>query len=167
MNQSITSQRNMTVLPPEEDFRVTIEKILSIGDIDKEYRRQAELYGRTSWYSAQAKRRVRRLKNRLEVVSARVRRKIRIRRRSTRLTKEELNDQVLRKKSYVRAYNELEEAIYHEEVISGMMRALEHKKEMLIGLGANYRHQMPEELRLLTESLKKRIKPKGKRNGKA
>jgi hypothetical protein len=151
----------MIVLPPKDDYRVTIDKILSIGsDLDIEFRRQAGLYGRTSWYSSAAKRRVRHLKNQLEVITSKIRRKIRLRYRATRMTKDAINDMVIRKKAYVKVYNELEEAIHNEEIITGMLRALEHKKDMLVGLGANYRHQMPEELRLLSDELKKRLRPK-------
>jgi hypothetical protein len=148
----------MKIIHPKDDHRVVVREVLRISDdLNSEFRRQAELYGRVSRFSADAKRRVRDLKNELEIVSARIR-KIVSARADSRLTKDEMQAMLIRKKSYMQKWRELNDAIYHEDMISGLLRALEHKKDALVGLGANYRHELPDELRMLSKEVRRRQK---------
>jgi len=149
------------VVRPKDDFRIVVRQVLKIGDdLNVEFRRQAELYGRMSWFSAEAKRNVRELKNELEVVSAGLRKLI-SRKSDSRVTKDEMQAALMRKKAYRRTLKRLNDALYHEDLVQGILRALEHKKDALVGLGANYRHELPEELRLLQQRLKKRNERRG------
>ena len=144
---------DILIVPPKYDMRLVIGQVLNIGDnINDEFMRQAVLYARVGFYSAQAKHKVRRLKNELEVVSASIRKNI-AQRRGVRLTKDEMHYKVIRKKRYCQKQRELEKAIYDEELISVMLRALEHKKDALVGLGANYRQELNGELKMLRRKL--------------
>jgi hypothetical protein len=113
------------------------------------------LYGRLSWFSAEAKKSVRDLKNELEVVSAGLRKLI-SRKSDARVTKDEMQAALMRKKAYRRKLRQLNDAVYHEDLIQGLLRAMEHKKDALVGLGANYRHELSDELRMVNKKLKRR-----------
>lgn len=146
----------LSVIHPKDDFRLVVREVLKIGDdLNVEFRRQASLYGRVSWFSAQAKKRVRDIKNEFEIVSARLR-KIISRHADSRITKDEMQAALIRKKAYRKKQGELNDAVYHEDIISGLLRALEHKRDSLVGLGANYRHELPDELRMLSKELNRR-----------
>ena len=148
---------SIEIVSPSNDWRVLIHQVLKVGDnLDKEFRRQALLVGRASFFNAQAKRRVRQLKTELEVLSARLRKRIRL--REGKLTRDEMHYAVERKKAYREKCRELEEAIYQEDLIKGMLTALDHKKDCLVQLGAASRVDMPDELRMLAKTVRKRMR---------
>jgi sigma54-dependent transcription regulator len=143
---------DIEIVPPKADWRLVINKTLDIGhNLDFEFRRQARLMGRVAFFNASAKRRTRQLKAEIEVLSARLRKQITLR-EGRRLTKDEMHYAVERKKVYRAKQRELEEAIYQEDLIKGMLNALEHKKDCLVQLGAASRLEMSDELRALRKS---------------
>lgn len=145
------------IVPPKNDWRILIHEVLRVGDnLDAEFRRQAYLVGRAGFFSAQAKQRVRQLKNELEVVSARLRKRIRLKR--GKLTNDEMRYAVELKKAYRDKQRELETAMYEDDMLKSMLNALEHKKDCLVQLGANARHELPDELRLLAKSIGKKVR---------
>lgn len=150
----------MTIVPkvlyPKDDYRIVVRQVLRVGDdLHSQFKAQAMLYGRVAHFSAQAKRHVRELKSEIDVLAAKLR-KIITRRSGRRLTKDEMSAALTRKKSYRLKQKQLNDAVYHEDIISGLLRALEHKKDCLTQLGAASRHEMPDELRMLERELKKR-----------
>ena len=146
------------IVPPKDNFMVVVRDVLHISDdLNHEFRRQPELYGRISWFSAEAKRKVRDLKNEIEILSARIR-KFAVARADSRLTKDEMQAILIRKKSYRAKQRELSDAIFHEDMVSGLLRAIEHRKDSLVGLGANYRHELPDELRMLSKEMQRKRK---------
>ena len=148
---------DMEVVPPKNDWRVVIHQALWVGDdLDSEFRKHAELMGKAGYYTATAKKKVRSIKNELELLSAQLRKSIR--KRASSLTVDEMKAAVIRKKRYQQKIHELEEAQYNEDLVSGILKALEHKKDCLVQLSANSRKELPEELRALSESLKRRFK---------
>jgi hypothetical protein len=148
---------DMEVVPPKNDWRVVIHQALRVGDdLDSEFRRHAELMGKAAYYSAMAKKRVRRLKSELELLSAQLRKSIR--KRLSSLTVDEMKAAVVRKKRYQQKIHELEEAQYHEDLVSGILTALQYKKDCMVQISANSRKELPEELRALSESLKRRFR---------
>lgn len=150
---------NVEIVGPKEDWRVVIHQTLRISDdLNFEFRRQAPLVGRAGFFNAQAKRKVRKLKTELEVLSARLRK--RIKRTNGSLTVDAMRAAVHRKKSYQRKLNELEEAQYEEDLIQGLLKALDHKKECLVQISANSRKEMPEELRSVIDDLRGRARRK-------
>lgn len=143
---------NITIVPPKSNWRVLIHHVTRVGsDLDVEFRRQAELMGKAGYFNAQAKRRVRQLRQELEVISARLRKRIRL--SEGKMTKDEMHYAVERKKLYRNKMRELDEAIYQEDLLKGLLNSLEHKKDMLVQLGAASRKGLPDELRALSESL--------------
>jgi hypothetical protein len=145
------------IIHPDFGTKLLIRKVLRVSDdINLEFKRQASLYGTASAISAESKRNVRRLKDELEAVKSRIRRAATHKHSDSRLTKDFMQAVFMRKKSYKRKMEELNEAIYYEDLITGLLRALEHKKDALVGLGANYRHELPDELRMLSSEMKRR-----------
>ena len=147
-------------IPPRDDWRIVISKVLKVGtDLDNEFRHHAVLMGRASWFHADSKKRVRRLKRELDVLSARLRRRIRL--SQGKLTNPEMDAAVERKKVFALKRQELEEAMYHDDLISGLVKALDYKKDCLVQISANARRELPDELRALADSLNRRYKSFG------
>ena len=115
--------------------------------------RQAALSARMAQKAADAKRDVRQLKSEVDLVYAQL------------YNDEENTGSVEAKKQWVILQNAyqakdklLRDALYVDDSMQAVVRALEHKRDALMNLGANARHEMDPELRTLAEHVKKRFK---------
>lgn len=145
------------IVVPKKDWRVLIHQVLRVGDnLDFEFRRQAFLMARAGYFHAQARNRVRILKQQLEVLSARLRKRIRL--AEGELTKDEMHYAVERRKVYQAKQRELNDAIYQEDLLKGLITALDHKKDCLVQIGAASRVQLNDELRALAKDLEKKVR---------
>lgn len=154
-----------SVVHMDDDYRIVVKKVLSISDdLDSEFRRQAMLYGRVSRFHAEAKKAVREVENQMEIVKSRLRKFITARAIS-RLTKDDIQAKLVMKKSYRRKLEELNDAIYHENLMGGLLKAVDQRKDMLVGLGANYRHDGGGgELTMLKKELRDRTRRRNYEN---
>jgi len=58
---------------------------------------------------------------------------------SVKLTAKDLDDLVMSDESYITASKDLNEASFRYEVLKGLCRALEHKKDMIVQMSSNRR----------------------------
>lgn len=145
----------VTVVPiTRDDERVVVEEIVTISDdFNTEYRRQASNYAYVAGLHARAKVRTVVLKNQLKLLTAQLRGKARAELKAEKPNKDTVDDWVTTRSAFQKKQRELEEATGLEEELGAVVEALEHKREALMGLGANYRKEMDPELRLMAERL--------------
>ena len=136
----------------ENDFNV--EDIVRIGpDLDAEFRRQAATYARVGQKLADARADTRRLKSEFDLVYAQLYND------EENTGGVELRKQwVIVQKAYQAKDKQLRDAQYVEDSMQAVVRAMEHKRDALMNLGANSRHEMDPETRILVEHVKKRFK---------
>jgi hypothetical protein len=139
--------------------KLLVRQVIHVGDdLQREFKRQAGLYAWVSGMYAEAKKQSRVSKYELGVLSAQLRKKISLKFKGQRLTVADINGHIERNKKYVIKQKKLIDAEYNEDMLQGLVRALEHKREALMSLGANARHDMDGELRLLSKSIKHRVR---------
>lgn len=144
------------IVAPRGDARLKVEEICAVGsDLNVEFRKQAGLYAYVSYNHAQAKSSVRLLETELELLTAMFSSKARRLASLTgeRLTKDQVNNKVIIQSKYQQLLNRLEDARLVEDQLWGLAKALEHKRDALVGLSANYRHELPGELRMMAKNL--------------
>lgn len=139
-------------LPEIKPYKITdkldIKSIIEItNDLDTEFRKQGAYQAWVGSLYAEAKTIVRHLKAELEALEANV--KLDIRNSPERVTVDEVSARVaIHSKVKIKQEN-LIDAQHKEELLKAFVFALEAKKEMLIQLGANARHELDHpELRL-------------------
>ena len=149
--QSSRSKINIPkIVPPEGEAELNVDKIVRIGtDIDREFKRQAALYAWVSNNYALASSNVRQLKNEMELLvaglSAAARDSLK-KAGENKPVKEQVYNWVIEQKKYQEKFGDLENAKLVEDQLQGLLRALDHKRDALVGLGANYRAEMAGEL---------------------
>lgn len=121
--------------------KVDMKAIIEIGEsLDTEFRRQA---GYQAWIGslyAESKTRVRQLKAELEILEANIKQDIR--KDSERIGVDALNSLVVIDSKYKIKQDLYINAQHKEELLKALVFALEAKKEMLVQLGANSRHEL-------------------------
>lgn len=107
-------------------------------DLDTELSRQASLYSYYSGLMAASKKKLGSLDADLNRLSGTVRSNLK-RGSSVKLTAKDLDDLVFCDEDYISKNEEVIEANFHYDVLKGLCRALEHKKDMLVQLSSNRR----------------------------
>ena len=145
------------VVPIVESGEIIVEEIIEIGDdINEEFKRQARNYAYISGVYAKATSNARRIKNELRLLTAELNGGARAAMKEegeTKPTKDQLADWVVKRKDFIEKQNQLEDALLVEDQMNGLVEALKHKKDMLVGLGANYRQEISDELRMMGKKL--------------
>src|SRR3990167_3020982 len=125
-----------------------IEEIVNIRpDLDVEFRSQAANYSWLSNYYVEAKDRVRRLKNELDIVRANLSDQARKKFAGEKVTKDVLEGWVIREDKYQEMLSQLFDAQLAEDRLTAGIRSLEFKRDSLMSLGANMRREITENIR--------------------
>jgi len=144
-----------------EDSTIDVDAVVSVSnDLNKEFREQSAWYSRATTLHARIKRLVRLREAKLELITAQLRNEFRIKiakKDGNRATKEQLESYVITHPNYREVLSSLHKAQFKEDVLHGVVRALEHKRDALVGLSANMRKEMDPELRALTKALKDKV----------
>ena len=111
------------------------------SNIDDEMQRQASLYSYYHGLMIAAKKMVNDLDADLTRLSAKLRSGYK-RSSTTKLTAKDLDDLVLADDSFVVAQKEVNEATFKYELLKGLVKALEQKKDMLQQVSANKREEI-------------------------
>ena len=144
------------LVPVSGEARLVVEQVVQIGeDLNAEFKQQAWLYAYVSVSWAAAKSKVRRIKNELELLTAQLSNKARkaLSSDGERATREQITSWVIVQTEYQELIRKLDKAELLEDQLQGVVRALEHKRDALVGLSANMRHEMPGELRSMAKAL--------------
>lgn len=147
------------VVPMEGKASLVVERVIQIGeDLNVEFKRQAGLYAYVAVSHAAAKSRVRRAKNELELLTAQLSNKARkaLSTNGERATREQITSWVVTQADYQEQVSKLDKAELLEDQLQVVVRALEHKRDALVGLSANYRKELPGELRSMATALTER-----------
>jgi hypothetical protein len=111
------------------------------SNIDDEMQRQASLYSYYHGLMIAAKKMVNDLDADLTRLSAKLRSGYKMS-STTKLTAKDLDDLVLADDSFVVAQKEVNEATFKYELLKGLVKALEQKKDMLQQVSANKREEI-------------------------
>jgi len=133
---------------------IDLNKILDVGDdINDELNRQASLTAFVANHEAAVKAYLKKKENELEVREAQLRKKFwDTRRYSDRTghtgkpTAPDVSAWIARQRSIISIKEDIRHAQFLVDRIKGVNKALDHKMNSLIGLGANYRVEMKEHL---------------------
>jgi len=111
------------------------------SNLDEEMQRQASLYSYYHGLMIAAKKMVNDLDADLTRLSAKLRSGYKMS-STTKLTAKDLDDLVLADDSFVVAQKEVNEATFKYELLKGLVKALEQKKDMLQQVSANKREEI-------------------------
>ena len=123
-----------------DNFRELSDSLAEVNshDLDTVLSEQASLYSYYSGLMAAAKRKLGSLEANLNRLSGSVRSSLK-KGSSVKLTAKDLDDLVFCDEEYISKNDEVIEATFHYDVLKGLCRALEHKKDMLVQLSSNRR----------------------------
>ena len=138
------------------------------GDIGDAYRKQPGLRARFGFMAARAKAEVARLKEQRDLIAADIygeaAKKIRRRKGEAigseeegRAYKWEIEREVKRAPQMLRAVRALRRARLDEDILKAACTSLDHRKEMLISLGADHRAELGSHITMLSNEAKDRL----------
>jgi len=131
-----------------DDVLARIEQIVNISpDLDTEFRSQAANYSWLSSYFVEAKDKVRRLKNQLDIKRANLSDIARKEFADKKVTKDVIEGWVIRRTEFQQALGDLFDAQLAEDRLTAGVRSLDFKRDSLMSLGANMRLEISENIR--------------------
>lgn len=111
---------------------------INLVDLDNELSRQASIFSYYSGLMSAAKRQLADLEADLNRLSGTVRSTLK-RGSSVKLTAKDLDDLVFCDAEYISQNEQVNQASFRYDVLKGLCRALEHKKDMLVQISSNRR----------------------------
>ena len=144
--EAINTMEDLTVLLEDftwENYKDISDAVVKFDEfnIDNEMFRQASIYSYYYGLMGAAKKRMNDLDTELVRLSSTLRRDYKAG-TTTKLTAKDLDDLVFADSTYQQAVSEVNDATFKYELLKGLVRALEQKKDMLVQLSSNKRAEI-------------------------